>query len=223
LAGQLVIHLAAMIYAVHLVKTVTGEELEFPTAEKIAVVSEEVMKAANETQRSFWEQGPPFEPCLLNTVVFLVDTVQRVCVMLVNYKGRPFMLGALENKALISSMMSMVVGAFVCAFELVPWLNTKLQLVSMPDNVFRYKVLGILAGSVIGTMGWDQLMTFLFARDILFASYRDTITALPTPRDMLPFIRRGVAIAILGIWYIWSEGNILIAILGFQALRRGFI
>ncbi|ABO99396.1 P-ATPase family transporter: cation, partial [Ostreococcus lucimarinus CCE9901] len=110
LFGQLVIHLAAMVYAVHLVK-----------------------KAANETQRSFWEQGPPFEPCLLNTVVFLVDTVQRVCVMLVNYKGRPFMLGAMENKSLMGSMASMVIGAFVCAFEVIPWLNKKLQLVSMPD------------------------------------------------------------------------------------------
>ena len=136
LFGQLVIHLAAMVYAVHLVKSVTGEELAFPTAEKVAVVSQEVKKAANETQRSFWEQGPPFEPCLLNTVVFLVDTVQRVCVMLVNYKGRPFMLGAMENKSLMGSMASMVIGAFVCAFEVIPWLNKKLQLVSMPDDAF---------------------------------------------------------------------------------------
>lgn len=60
LFGQLVIHLAAMVYAVHLVKSVTGEELAFPTAEKVAVVSQEVKKAANETQRSFWEQGPAF-------------------------------------------------------------------------------------------------------------------------------------------------------------------
>ena len=223
LIGQLVIHLAAMIYAVHLVKSTTGEEVEFPTAEKIAVVSQDVMKAANETQRSFWEQGPPFEPCLLNTVVFLVDTVQRVCVMLVNYKGRPFMLGALENKSLITSMMSMVIGAFVCAFEVVPWLNKKLQLVSMPDDMFRYKVLGILAGSVIGTIGWDQLMLFIFSRDILKASYRDTITAMPTFTDMLPFIRRGVILTILGVWYVWSEGNILIAVLGYQAYRHGYI
>jgi cation-transporting ATPase 13A1 len=197
--------------------------VEFPTAEKIAVISQDVMKAANETQRSFWEQGPPFEPCLLNTVVFLVDTVQRVCVMLVNYKGRPFMLGALENKSLITSMMSMVIGAFVCAFEVVPWLNTKLQLVSMPDDMFRYKVLGILAGSVIGTIGWDQLMLFIFSRDILMASYRDTITAMPTFTDMLPFIRRGVILTILGVWYVWSEGNILIAVLGYQAYRHGYI
>jgi cation-transporting ATPase 13A1 len=223
LVGQLVIHLAAMIYAVHLVKSTTGEEVEFPTAEKIAVISQDVMKAANETQRSFWEQGPPFEPCLLNTVVFLVDTVQRVCVMLVNYKGRPFMLGAMENKSLITSMMSMVIGAFVCAFEVVPWLNTKLQLVSMPDDMFRYKVLGILAGSVIGTIGWDQLMLFIFSRDILMASYRDTITAMPTFTDMLPFIRRGVILTILGVWYVWSEGNILIAVLGYQAYRHGYI
>ena len=186
-------------------------------------MSEAVKKAANETQRSFWEQGPPFEPCLLNTVVFLVDTVQRVCVMLVNYKGRPFMLGALENKSLITSMLSMVIGSFVCAFEVVPWLNNKLQLVSMPDNVFRYKVLGILAGSVVGTIGWDSLMSFIFARHILVASYRDTITALPSFQDMIPFIRRGVAISILLVAYVWSEGNVFIAVFGIQAYRRGYI
>lgn len=223
LFGQLVIHLAAMVYAVHLVKSVTGEELAFPTAEKVAVVSQEVKKAANETQRSFWEQGPPFEPCLLNTVVFLVDTVQRVCVMLVNYKGRPFMLGAMENKSLMGSMASMVIGAFVCAFEVIPWLNKKLQLVSMPDDAFRYKVLGILAGSVIGTVGWDQLMLFIFARDILFASYRDTITAMPTMQDALPFIRRAIIWSIIAIWYVWSEGSVFIMVGAIQAYRRGYI
>ena len=223
LFGQLVIHLAAMVYAVHLVKSVTGEELAFPTAEKVAVVSQEVKKAANETQRSFWEQGPPFEPCLLNTVVFLVDTVQRVCVMLVNYKGRPFMLGAMENKSLMGSMASMVIGAFVCAFEVIPWLNKKLQLVSMPDDIFRYKVLGILAGSVIGTVGWDQLMLFIFARDILFASYRDTITAMPTIQDALPFVRRAIIWSIIAIWYVWTEGSVFIMVGAIQAYRRGYI
>ena len=223
LAGQLVIHLAAMIYAVHLVKSTTGEELAFPTAEKVAMVSQEVKAAANETQRSFWEQGPPFEPCLLNTVVFLVDTVQRVCVMLVNYKGRPFMLGAIENKALLGSMASMAIGAFVCAFEVIPWLNNKLQLVSMPDDMFRYKVLGILAGSVIGTVGWDQLMLLIFARDILFASYRDTITAMPTVQDLIPMLRRGVIWTFLLIWYIQTEGNVFILVGAIQAYRRGWI
>ena len=59
---------------------------------------------ATEEQRSIWAQGPPFKPSLLNTVVFLVETVQRVCVMLVNYKGRPHMMGAIENKTLLISL-----------------------------------------------------------------------------------------------------------------------
>jgi len=223
LAGQLIIHLAAMIYAVNLVKTATGEDIAFPSAEKVAVVSEEMKKAANETMRSFWEQGPPFEPCLLNTVVFLVDTVQRVCVMIVNYKGRPFMLGALENKSLLMSCLAMVVGAFVCAFEVIPWLNDKLQLVTMPGNVFRYKVLGILFGSVFGTIAWDQLMLFIFARPLLFAGYRDSFTAMPTLQDLLPLIRRGIAITILAIWYVASGGNAMVCIAGYMLYRRGLI
>ncbi len=143
--------------------------------------------------------------------------------MLVNYKGRPFMLGAIENKALLGSMASMAIGAFVCAFEVIPWLNNKLQLVSMPDDMFRYKVLGILAGSVIGTVGWDQLMLLIFARDILFASYRDTITAMPTVLDLIPMLRRGVIWTFLLIWYIQTEGNVFILVGAIQAYRRGWI
>ena len=87
LVGQLVIHIGCMVYAVRLVKRATGEEADFPENAPVAVVPEAVLKNATEEQRSIWDQGPPFNPSLLNTVVFLVETVQRVCVMLVNYKG----------------------------------------------------------------------------------------------------------------------------------------
>ena len=112
LVGQLVIHIGCMVYAVRLVKRATGEEADFPENAPVAVVPEAVLKNATEEQRPIWDQGPPFNSSLLNTVVFLVETVQRVCVMLVNYKGRPHMMGAVENKTLLVSLASMVIGAF---------------------------------------------------------------------------------------------------------------
>ena len=137
----------------------------------MAVVPEAVLKNATEEQRSIWDQGPPFNPSLLNTVVFLVETVQRVCVMLVNYKGRPHMMGAVENKTLLVSLASMVIGAFACAFEVSPMLNNWLQLVPLPDDAFRVKILATLFVSVAGTIAWDQIMLLLFAPRILFATY----------------------------------------------------
>ena len=179
LVGQLVIHVGCMVYAVRMVKLATGEEAEFPENIPVAIVPEALKANATEEQRSIWDQGPPFNPSLLNTVVFLVETVQRVCVMMVNYKGRPFMMGAIENRTLLASLASMVVGAFVCTFEAAPWINRWLQLVPMPDDAFRVRILATLLVSVLGTVAWDQLMLLIFAPRILFTAYRDTIRALP--------------------------------------------
>ena len=41
------------------------------------------------------------KPNLLNTIIWLVETAQQVSVMLVNYKGRPWMKGATENPGLL--------------------------------------------------------------------------------------------------------------------------
>ena len=73
----------------------------------------------------------------------------------------------------------MVVGAFVCTFEAAPWINRWLQLVPMPDDAFRVRILATLLVSVLGTIAWDQLMLLIFAPRILFTAYRDTIRALP--------------------------------------------
>ena len=214
-----------MVYAVHLVKAATGEEAEFPENVPVAIIPEELKANATEEQRSFWEQGPPFKPSLLNTVVFLVETVQRVCVMLVNYKGRPFMMGAIENKTFLLSIASMVIGAFVCAFEVIPWLNNWLQLVTMPDTAFRTTILSILAVSVVGTVAWDQLMLLIFAPDILFTAYRDTIRALPTPADMVKQSKKPLFGALMAYLYFFNPGtagNGILLVGGFYAMRHPF-
>jgi hypothetical protein len=45
-----------------------------------------------------------FRPNLLNTMVWLVETAQQISVFFVNYKGRPWMKGLLENQPLFISM-----------------------------------------------------------------------------------------------------------------------
>ena len=220
--GQLVIHVFVMSYATELVHAATGEKAAFPEAIPVAKVSEEEKKNASEAQRSFWEQGPPFEPCLLNTVIFLIETVQRVCVMLVNYKGRPFMMGSLENKTLLLSLASLFVGSFMAAFEVIPYLNNKLQFVSMPDDAFRYKVLGLLFFTVVGTYGWDTLCQFIFARDILLQGYRDSWNVLPKDRKYLEFMARRVFVACgIGYLYMITDGSGMVLIAGYYAYKKG--
>lgn len=221
--GQLAIHLGCMVYAVEMVRAATGEAADFPENIPVAIIPEAVQANATEEQRSIWAQGPPFKPSLLNTVVFLVETVQRVCVMLVNYKGRPFMLGAIENKTLLASLASMVVGAFVCAFEVSPALNNWLQLVAMPTLEFRVKLLVILGVSVAGTLAWDQLMLLIFAPHILFTAYSDTLRALPRPKDMVKPMRRVAGLGLVAFLYYATEGNMIVLVGAFYAFRQGLL
>jgi cation-transporting ATPase 13A1 len=222
IVGQLVIHVFVMNYATELVHAATGEKAAFPEAIPIAKVSEEEKKNASEAQRSFWEQGPPFEPCLLNTVIFLIETVQRVCVMLVNYKGRPFMMGSLENKTLLLSLAALFIGSFMAAFEVVPYLNNKLQFVSMPDDAFRYKVLGLLLFTVVGTYGWDTLCQFVFAREILLQGYRDSWNVLPKDPKYLEFMARRVFVMCgIGYLYMITDGSGFVLVAGYYAYKKG--
>merc|ERR1719240_1599339 len=85
------------------------------------------------------------KPNLLNTIVFLVETAQQVAVMLVNYKGRPWMRGATENPALLYSLALCVAAVCVAAWEVVPYLNETLGLVPLPTDAMRYQLLYILA------------------------------------------------------------------------------
>jgi magnesium-transporting ATPase (P-type) len=65
--------------------------------------------------------GVKFEPSLLNTVVFLVSTVQSVSVFVVNYKGRPFMQSITQNRSLLYSLGLCAIGMLLpgCDFFFV--------------------------------------------------------------------------------------------------------
>ena len=113
----------------------------------------------------------------------------------------------------------------MCAFEVIPWLNNWLQLVTMPDTAFRTTILSILAVSVVGTVAWDQLMLLIFAPDILFTAYRDTIRALPTPADMVKQSKKPLFGALMADLYFFNPataGNGILLVGGFYAMRHPF-
>merc|ERR1712228_787482 len=78
-----------------------------------------------------------FKPGILNTVVFLVSSVQQVTVFVVNLQGPPFMTGVTDNTPLLWSLIATFMLTFMFASETVPGLNRYFQLVPFPDDEFR--------------------------------------------------------------------------------------
>merc|ERR1712232_1068955 len=97
LLGQFAIHLLTMIVAVQKAKEYMPDE---------AV-----------------DLDGQFKPGMLNTVVFLVNSVQQVTVFVVNLQGRPFMTGLSENRPLLWSLLATFVLTFMFASETLPGLN----------------------------------------------------------------------------------------------------
>lgn len=198
--GQAVIHLFCMRTAVTMATDAMGPEklaevVEFHRRERLREMKEaEQARAAEEgdwmaASMALWTT--PFLPNLLNTCLFLVETAQCIAVLLVNYKGRPWMKGLTENHALFLSVFACVLGCAGCAWSVFPEFNELIHLEPFPDDDFRIKVRvgrrgprgghrggkGRLArltpstGQVMflvfmslgGTFIWDRLCTRLFA------------------------------------------------------------
>eukprot|EP01001_Neometanema_parovale_P006680 NODE_3029_length_1291_cov_130.647260_g27_i1.p1 GENE.NODE_3029_length_1291_cov_130.647260_g27_i1~~NODE_3029_length_1291_cov_130.647260_g27_i1.p1 ORF type:complete len:221 (-),score=40.23 NODE_3029_length_1291_cov_130.647260_g27_i1:180-842(-) len=189
LMGQFIAHVSCMMYAVSCAKE------HLPEDWKPAMRGE-------------------FSPNLINTVVFLVETVQQVSVLLVNYKGRPFMLGLSENGILLQSLASAMAGAVVCAYELIPTLNEWLQLVTFPTDQLRITILTILVINISFTLAWDRLCLWIFAPHILRASAAEyswegvfaglkKIVMFSTILGLL-FVEGGIWVLLPG-WWMYSK------------------
>mmetsp|Transcript_10376 Transcript_10376/g.34080 ORF Transcript_10376/g.34080 Transcript_10376/m.34080 type:complete len:1431 (-) Transcript_10376:1171-5463(-) len=211
LAGQLAIHLGCMAYAVHLSKLTAPDEEEGPPPTPLIGVAEEELAGKLIT---------PFKPTLLNTVVFLIETAQQVSVLAVNYKGRPSMMAAAENKPLMLSLLGCGVGAFVCAFEVIPYLNQRLQLVPLPGTEFKLQLLGMLFASVLGAFVWDRLMLFIFARDLFWTSFFDNIKAIPQLIVFGPTSRKVLFYGgVIGL-YLATDCNPVVLLMGWWLNRK---
>merc|ERR1719191_79794 len=147
--GQLAIHLGCMIYIADLAKDIMGEE----KVKEIVEFEKERNKqidGMDEEQMSdvFWFMSVPFKTNLLNTCCWLVETSQQIAVIFVNYKGRPWMKGLLENQPLFLSLFICIALVAVCAWGAFPYLNQILNLEVVPEDL-RWQVMGTLSVSLI--------------------------------------------------------------------------
>ena len=138
----------------------------------------------------------PFKPNLMNTVIFLVETAQLIAVLFVNYKGRPFQPGLDENKPLLHSLGMSCIGLFVLAYEIIPPLNSILELVEFPTDSFRWTIITILAFDVVGALLWDRLMHAIFARK-LFLESQSKVDFVTFMRGLLKVLASTISVYML--------------------------
>lgn len=139
--------------------------------------------------KSLW--STPFMPNLLNTVVFLVETSQMVAVLFVNYKGRPWMKGLLENHALFLSVFLCAAGVAVCAWAVNPQLNGLIHLAEFPDDDFRLEV-ARLARRRRRRLSLGPLARALLALSLGDAEAESELLFRPPPK--LPAFPRGLKV-----------------------------
>eukprot|EP01062_Namystynia_karyoxenos_P012094 TRINITY_DN14338_c0_g1_i1.p1 TRINITY_DN14338_c0_g1~~TRINITY_DN14338_c0_g1_i1.p1 ORF type:complete len:1561 (+),score=701.51 TRINITY_DN14338_c0_g1_i1:139-4821(+) len=169
MAGQAIIHILCMKCAVDMATEAMGEKelqavIQFHRKVKLG---EEVPENEDDPLASFWMAWQaPFKPNLLNTVTFLVENAQIVAVLFVNYKGRPWMKGVLENHALfLSVFLSFGATAFL-AWEVSPTLNNLIHMAPFPDDDFRMKTCVLVLISFFGTLIWDRIVVYLAAPNV---------------------------------------------------------
>ena len=84
-------------------------------------------------------------------------------IYLINFLGRPWMKGMLENHPLFLSVFVCVGGVVVASWEMAPQLNDLIQLAPFPNDTYRYKVVILVVSTIFGTFLWDRLCTMMFA------------------------------------------------------------
>ena len=216
--GQALIHLYCMVAAVQMSTAAMGPELlrevkQFHkkhknwgdgSADDAAPPHDEDDPLAALT--SLW--SAPFMPNLLNTVVFLVETSQMIAVLFVNYKGRPWMKGLLENQPLFLSVVASIGGLVVAAWQMVPMANKAIHLFEFPDDAFRHRVVHLVLLSLFGSFVWDRLCTAVFAPTI-FKAMAESGRAT-TLQDLVPLAQTIAKVCVAAL--LLSQGNILVLI-----------
>ena len=223
---QVLLHLSVMVYALQLAKSAMGEvalkslyDFEKARDDKLVELMGEGSAFSTGVGWDYFSmfKSVPYKPNLLNTVMFLVKTAQQVAVLVVNYKGRPWMQGATENKALFLACFLCGGGLFLCSSGAVPALNEFLELMVLPGDL-RVKVFIMLFLSSVGAFLLDRAILFMFAREIFIASTWEPILSTRAS-DFLPILQTlGIVIAgiivvpvvlsnplfMVGAYYAWQ-------------------
>jgi len=221
IAGQAAIHLGCMVYAVKMATDEMGPELlkeviQFHKKVKLGT-AEAVVDEDDPLGDIMAMWSTPFMPNLMNTVVFLVETSQMVAVLFVNYKGRPWMKGLLENHPLFLSIFACAGGVAAAAWGISPEVNAMIHLVPFPNDDFRWRVMLLVFLSLVGTFIWDRFITAIFAPRVFKAMMAEA--GRTTLADLLPIFKT-LGKVVCGALIILGTGNIFVMLGLFWVYRK---
>merc|ERR1712060_642054 len=240
--GQAAIHLGCMVYAVQIATDAMGpdklkEVVDFHKQQKMIRLGQlckdgsAIPNPLNTTDNGCpvdpgfgddwmaWAMSminTPFLPNLLNTVIWLVETSQMCAVTFVNYKGRPWMKGIMENHALFLSSFACIAMVGIAAWELMPEANSLIHLAPFPDDVFRWKVMGLVFASLGGTFIWDRICIAIFAPDIMTAMVENAKST--TQKDIMDVLY--TIAKVVGGLAVYLSGNPLVWIGAFWWYKK---
>ena len=95
-----------------------------------------------------------FKENVLNTVVFLVSTIQIVGTFAANYAGYPFMVSLSDNKKLNRTIMALCAVCFACGLGWWPTFDKLMQISELPSEDFRSVLLLLMGGDFVVAVGW---------------------------------------------------------------------
>merc|ERR1712039_1052652 len=121
-----------------------------------------------------------------------------------------------ENHALFLSSFACIAMVGIAAWELMPEANSLIHLAPFPDDVFRWKVMGLVFASLGGTFIWDRICIALFAPDIMAAMVENAKST--TQKDIMDVVY--TIGKVVGCLAIYLSGNPIIWIGAFWWYKK---
>jgi len=105
-----------------------------------------------------------FKPNVLNTVIFLISSIQIVATFAANYIGEPFMQSLQANKGLWRSVCFLSGLCFICASGMFPEFDYWMEIADLPSAEFRNSLLTLMVMDLLVVVGCERICRHLFRK-----------------------------------------------------------
>lgn len=103
-----------------------------------------------------------FKPTLLNSTMFLLNTLIAGVTFAVNYRGEPFMQSIRKNRPMFIALIILALVIVYFAAEVEPAVNELFEIVTFPSQEFRTRFLRLLATDAFGCFLIEAVCLRLF-------------------------------------------------------------
>merc|ERR1719189_1288259 len=149
------------VFSLYIVLSLIGQAITHLWTLTLAVAWSKPYTPTDEETR---DPEGKFKENVLNTVVFLVSTVQIVGTFAANYAGYPFMVSLSDNKKLNRTIMALCAVCFACGLGWWPTFDKLMQISELPSEDFRSDLLLLMAADLVIAVGWERLCRHTFRK-----------------------------------------------------------